>query len=631
MTIRASLWFRLASGGLFVFRALFRGNEASLNRLSPVSLLCLLGGLLTGCSQRSTPTSGTGAIVAARAPATTHAVQFTDVTEAAGIRFRHTSGRSGRLYLPETMGAGCAFLDYNRDGKLDLFLVNGSRLPGYSEKGPFYPALYRNDGSGHFTDVTRTAGLTLDCYGMGVAVADTDGDGFPDLYLTALGPNHLFHNNGNGTFTDVTQKAGVGDPRFSNSAAWFDYDRDGRLDLFVGDYCRWTPATNQVCPDSGGGKHMCGPTHYTGVPSTLYHNDGNGTFTDVTKRAGLYETAGKTLGVTVCDFDGDGWLDLALAKDMEPNLLYHNNGDGTFSEGGLVAGIAYGNEGKARAGMGIDTADTMNDGRESILIGNFSGQGLAQFQMDPGGSHFTDVADQTGLYGPSLLYLTFGLAFVDYDADGFKDIVTANGHVDEEVHRDSPVTFAEPLSAFHNMGNGQFAPVGESLGRAFQEKRVWRGLAVGDYDNDGDPDLLISACDGKPALLRNDGGNRNGWLEVKAIGAGKNREGIGTRVAIAANGTRQIGWIRSGSSYCSQHELTAFFGLGGAAQAEEVELRFPSGARQTLKGVKANQLIVVQEGKGLVAQGAPGSATVMPEHPAVKTAGKNGTKSASAD
>jgi enediyne biosynthesis protein E4 len=529
-------------------------------------------------------------------------VRFTDVTEAAGIRFRHTSGRSGRFYLPETLPAGCAFLDYNNDGKLDLFLVNSSRLPGSSAPKPTYSALYRNDGNGRFTDVTREAGLAVDCYGLGVAVADYDGDGFQDLYLTAMGPNHLFHNNGDGTFTDLAQKAGVADARFSTCAAWLDYDRDGNLDLFVGNYARWSPALNQLCPDSLGRVHLCGPTYYQGESSALYHNNGDGTFRDVTKKAGLYDTVGKALGVVVWDEDDDGWLDLVVAKDMEPNLFYHNNRDGTFSEQGVVAGVAYSNRGETRAGMGIDTADIANTGRESLLIGNNAGQGLAIYAPDPGAAgalHFTDVAEQAGIYRPSLPFSTFGAAFVDYDGDGFKDIVTANGHLDENVHLGSPWTFAQNLGAYRNLGNGRFVSAGESLGPAFQEKRLWRGLAVGDFDGDGDPDLLLASCNGRPALLRNDGGNANSWLQVKAIGAGKNRDGIGTRVTVTANGVRQVGWIRSGSSYCSQHELVAFFGLGAAAQADTVEVRFPDGARQTLKDVKARQRIVVEEGRRL--------------------------------
>jgi hypothetical protein len=533
-------------------------------------------------------------------------VRFTDVTDAAGIRFKHTNGRSGRFYFPETSGSGCAFLDYNNDGRLDLFLVNASRLPGYPGKGPFFSALYRNDGQGRFTDVTQPAGLAVECYGMGVAIADYDADGFQDLYLTALGPNHLFRNNGDGTFSEVTQRAGVGDRRFSTSAAWFDYDRDGHLDLFVANYCHWSLEINKTCTDSMGQKKMCGPHYYQGVPSTLYRNNGDGTFTDVTRKAGLYETVGKALGIAVWDENGDGWLDFVIARDLEPNSLYRNKGDGTFTDVAVETGIAYSMSGNARNGMGVDTGDITNEGRESILIGNLDSQGHALYTPDESG-YYTDVAAGAGLLAPSLPLSTFGALFVDYDGDGLKDIFTANGHVDEKVQLSgSRVTFEEEILAFHNEGGGMFISAGKQLGPIFGKKRVWRGLATGDYDSDGDPDLLVSACSGKPALLRNDGGNRSGWLQVKAIGAGANRDGIGTKVIVTAHGTRQTGWIRSGSSYCSQNELKAFFGLGSAAEAESVELQFPSGARQTLKGVKARQLIVVQEGKGLVAQGAPG-------------------------
>jgi hypothetical protein len=562
--------------------------------------------LVSGCAHRPNPGASGAAAMPARS-ASSAAVKFTDVTEAAGIHFKHTSGRSGRLYFPETVGSGCAFLDYNNDGKLDLFLVNSSRLPGYPNPGPFYPALYRNNGNGSFTDVTKQAGLAVDCYGLGVAVADYDGDGFDDLYLTALGPNHLFHNKGDGTFTDVTRKAGVGDSHFSTSAVWFDYDRDGKLDLFVCNYCQWTPRTNQLCPNPFGRMHMCSPTYYQGAPSVLYRNNGDGTFADVTQKAGMRETVGKALGVAVWDYDGDGWLDLAVARDKEPNSLYRNNKDGTFTDVAVELGIALSVNGSARSGMGIDTGDITNSGRESILIGNLDSEGHALFTPDLSG-HYTDAADSAGLLGPSLPMSTFATLFLDYDGDGLKDCFTANGHVDETIQgSDRKVTFKENLLAFHNLGGGKFASVGDSLGPIFNDLRLWRGLAAGDFDNDGDPDLLASTCNGKLALLRNEGGNRNHWLQVKAMAAGQNRDGIGTRVTVTAHGTRQIGWIRSGSSYCSQSELKAFFGLGRAEQAETVELLFPSGVRQTVQGVKADQLIVVREGKGLVAQGAPGA------------------------
>jgi hypothetical protein len=576
------------------FRAFAVPSDLSFRLLLPVFGCALL-------SSCRNPGASRGAAVSAAGKTAAGAVRFTDVTRTAGIHFQHTNGRSGRLYFPETAGVGCAFLDYNNDGKLDLFFVNGSRLPGFSGKGPFYSALYRNNGDGTFTDVTKEAGLAVDCYGMGIAVADYDGDGFQDLYLTALGPNHLFHNNGDGTFTDVTKKAGVGDPHFSTSAAWLDYDRDGKLDLFVCNYAQWTPVTDQLCPDSFGRKHNCGPTYYKGVPSALYHNSGDGTFRDVTRQAGLYETAGKALGIAVWDYNGDGWHDFAIARDKEPNSLYRNNHDGTFTDVAVEAGIAYGMNGTPRSGMGIDTADITNTGRESILIGNLPTEGQALFTPDEGG-HYTDTADAAGLLAPSLPMSTFATLFLDYDGDGLKDCFAANGHVDETLHPGGEVTYQETLLAFHNLGGGKFQQVGPELGPAFTEKRVWRGLAAGDFDGDGDPDLLVSTCAGKPALLRNDGGNRNHWLQVKAIAAGLNREGIGTKVTVTANEMRQVGWIRSGSSYCSQNDLTAFFGLGRAAQADQVELQYPDGAKQMVEGVKADQRIVVQEGRGLVAR-----------------------------
>jgi hypothetical protein len=558
--------------------------------LAPGLLIAALS--FAGCSQRSNPASGTAPAGATRSALS--AIHFTDVTDAAGIHFKHTNGRSGRLYFAETAGSGCAFLDYNNDGKLDLFLVNGTRLPGFQGKGPFYSALYRNDGKGQFTDVTQQAGLAVECYGMGVAVADYDGDGFEDLYLTALGPNHLFHNNGDGTFTDVTKKAGVGDPRFSTSAAWFDYDRDGNLDLFVCNYCEWSPDTDQLCPDSFGRKRNCGPTYYKGVPSVLYHNNGDGTFTDVTKKAGLYETVGKALGIAVWDYNGDGWPDFAVARDKEPNSLYRNNRDGTFTDVAVEAGVAYSTSGTPRSGMGIDTADIANNGREAILIGNLPTEGQALYTPDASG-RFTDAADAAGLLAPSLPVSTFATLFVDYDGDGWKDCFTANGHVDETLQPGGSITYREALLAFHNEGNGKFRPAGDSLGPIFAEKRVWRGLAVGDFDQDGDPDLLVSACDGKPSLLRNDGGNQNHWLQVKAVAAGKNREGIGTKVTVTAGGLHQTSWVRSGSSYCSDSEHVARFGLGLAGHVDTVELLWPNGIAQRLTNVKADQVLAVTE------------------------------------
>jgi hypothetical protein len=556
--------------------------------------------LLTGC--RPAGRAGGATVVASDAGA-----RFVDVSEAVGIHFTHTSGASGRLYFPETVGAGGAFLDYDGDGRLDVFLVNSSRLPGFPGKGPFYPALYHNRGDGTFEDVTRKAGLAFEAYGIGCAVGDYDNDGHPDLYVTALGPNRLFHNNGDGTFTDVTQKAGVGDPRFSTSAAWFDYDRDGDLDLFVANYCRWSPETNHICSDSTGHKHMCGPTSYPGVSNTLYRNNGDGTFTEVTKQAGLYAPRGKGLGILVWDPNDDGWPDLMIANDQEPNLLYQNNRDGTFTERGAQAGVAYSLTGKARAGMGIDSTDPLNDGREAVAIGNLDRQGLALFQ-DTGSGLFADVAGAAGLYEPSLPFVTFATLFCDYDLDGRKDLLIANGHVDENASAmGEGGSFQQRLQLFHNEGPGTGAPrfreVGEAAG--LTSRQVYRGIAVGDFDGDGDPDFLVTANGGKPLLLRNDAGNRNHWLQVRLRGTKSNRDGLGSRVRVTAGGVTQTAWVRGGSSFACASDPRAFFGLGPAAEVERIEVRWPTGQTETRSRTPANQVLMLVEGQ--VATGGPAS------------------------
>jgi hypothetical protein len=548
-------------------------------------------------------------------------VRFVDVAREAGVTFRHTSGRSGRLYLPETFGAGCAFLDYDRDGRLDLFLVNGAALPGYPRKGPFYPALYRNRGDGRFEDVTRRAGLAVERYGMGCAVGDYDNDGNPDLYLTALGSNALFRNNGDGTFTDVTRRAGLGEPTggpaplWSTSAAWLDYDRDGRLDLFVCHYCVWGPAFNVINTDEAGHKHMASPNAYAGSPSALYHNNGDGTFADVTRRAGVVSAEGKALGVAVWDADGDGWPEIAVANDMRPNLLYHNTRDGTFTEVGRPAGIATGSTGEARAGMGIDTGDYERRGYDAIAIGNFTDEALALYRND-GAGRFTDVAGAAGLREDSLRFLTIGLLFTDYDLDGRLDLLTANGHIDEHAAElGGGATFAERMLLFHNQGARRqgktgaatpgtsgtwFVEVGESLGPGLAPARVARGLAAGDYDGDGDPDYLVNVNNGPAVLLRNDGGNAHHWLTVRTVGTKSNRDGIGTRIILETGEARQQGWVRSGSSYCSQSDLAVTFGLGRERVARTVRLIWPSGTVDELHDVTADRVLIVREGSAIV-------------------------------
>jgi hypothetical protein len=541
----------------------------------------------------------TGCHHAAGGPPAGPPVRFVDVTRAAGIHFRHTSGRSDRNYLAQTMGSGCAFLDYDGDGRLDLFFVNSSRLPGFAGRGPYYPALYRNEGGGRFTDVTRTAGLQIDCYGMGVAVADYDNDGATDLLLTAYGGSHLFHND-HGHFTEVTRQTGITGPAWGTSAAWFDYDRDGALDLFICNYLRWSPETNKVCGEKGL-RYACAPSYYPSTSSVLYRNNGNGTFTDVTHRAKVDAANGKALGVVVWDMDDDGWPDLAVANDSEPNWLFRNNRDGTFTEVGVEAGVAYGPQGRQRAGMGIDTADTELTGREALVIGNLSGEGLAFFRPDETAGQYSDDAEAVGLFQASLPFTTFGARFLDYDRDGYPDLVTANGHVIEEAGANpGAFRYEQRLQLFHNepgpTGQRQFRDVTAAAGPALNEPRAGRGLAVGDFDGDGAPDLLLSTNNGEPVLLRNDGPERGHWLAVKLRRAGPNREGIGARIRVTAGGLTRTGWIRSGGSYCSEDERVARFGLGDSTRADRVEVRWPEGTVEQRANIAADQMLVIRRG-----------------------------------
>jgi enediyne biosynthesis protein E4 len=527
-------------------------------------------------------------------------VQFVDITKRAGARFRHTNGESGRLYFAETLGSGCAFLDYNGDGRLDLFFVNSSRLPGFSGKGAFYPALYHNEGNGRFRDVTQQAGLTIDCYGMGVACADADNDGDTDLLLTAYGGSRLFRND-HGRFTEVTRQAGITKPEWGSSAAWFDYDRDGDLDLFIASYLDWSPAKNRLCGE-GGRPYACDPTYYDGTASVLYRNNGNGTFSDVTQRAGLDRGNGKALGVVLWDPDDDGWADLAVANDSQPNWLFHNNGDGTFREIGVEAGIAYGAQGKARAGMGIDTADYNHSGREALLIGNLSGEGLAFFHSGDTPSQFTDKAAEAGLFQVSLPFGTFGARFLDFDLDGYADILTANGHVNREVQSMSgSYTFAQPMLLLHNeAGDGgarRFQDVTAAAGAALNTPMLARGLAIGDVDGDGDPDALVNQNNGPGLLLENAGPPRGHWLALRLIGERSNRDGIGARVQVTAGGQTQRGWVRSGGSYASEDERVARFGLGEQTRVDQLEVRWPSGTVDRMTGVPANQTLILREGE----------------------------------
>jgi hypothetical protein len=530
---------------------------------------------------------------------------FADVTAAAGIRFKHESGAFGKKYLPETMGSGGAFLDVDDDGWQDILLVNSMPWPTAPRPAqPTVMALYRNNQNGTFTDVTETAGLAVPLYGMGVAAADYDNDGRTDIYITAVGPNRLFRNVSQGgklRFTDVTKAAGVGDPGFSASAAWVDYDRDGRLDLYVTNYVEWTLATDRFCSLDGKAKSYCTPEAYKGQSPTLYRNRGDGAFENVTKRAGLHDPASKALGVALIDYNADGWLDLFVANDTQPNRLYENRKNGTFTDVAVAAGVAFNEAGVARAGMGVDAADYNGSGRQSVVIGNFSSEMMALYRND-GNGLFVDEAPRSAIGKASMLRLTFASFFLDFDLDGRLDIFAANGHVADDISSAQPrVTYAQPPLLFRNAGSGRFEDATAAAGKALQEPMVARGAAYGDYDNDGDPDLLVTTNNGPARLLRNEGGERNRRLRVRLRGVTSNRDAIGAFVRVThAAGTSPWLMVKTGSSYCSQSEMPVTLGLGRAERVSRIEVKWPDGRIETLPGADADQALTIEEGKGIV-------------------------------
>ena len=528
-------------------------------------------------------------------------IEFTDVTAQAGVQFKHNSGAFGKKYLPETLGSGCAFLDYDSDGWQDIIFINATKWPGQSGSRS-YPVLYHNNQNGTFTDVTKAAGLAVEMYGLGCAVADYDNDGFDDLYVTCLGPNRLFRNLGNGRFQDVTAAARVGDPGFSTSAVWFDYDKNGDLDLFVCNYVEWTIDKDLYCSLDGKNKSYCTPESYKCQSSTLYRSLGNGTFENVTESAGLYEPAGKSLGVATLDYDNDGWVDLFVANDTQPNKLYRNNGNGNFTDNAMTAGVAFSEAGVARAGMGVDAADYDGSGRPSLVIGNFSNEMMALYHNE-GTGLFIDEAPVSTIGKSSLLTLTFACFFFDYDLDGLPDIFAANGHVSDDINAvQQKVTYAQRPHLFRNLGKKKFEAVTTKLGSSLQQAMVARGAAYGDFDNDGDLDLLISSNNGRARLLRNDGGNQNNVLRIKASGLTSNRNGIGAKVTLKlADKTQLWAVVKSGSSYCSQSELPLTFGLGKLDKVSSIEVAWPSGRVDVASEVNGNQFITIKEGVGITA------------------------------
>ena len=531
--------------------------------------------------------------------------RLTDITAAAGIDFNHYTGAFGGKLLPETLGSGCAFLDYDGDGWQDILLINSMDWPGHQQKRAT-PRLYRNNRNGSFTDVTRQAGLDLEMYGMGAAVGDYNNDGYPDILITCVGQNRLFKNTGKGTFIDVTRASGLaGKQSFSTSALWFDYDRDGLLDLFVCNYVRWSPATDVFCSLDGKHKSYCTPEAYRGETCWLYRNRGNGTFEDVTATSGIFDSSSKSLGVAMFDYDNDGWPDLIVANDTQPNKLYRNRRDGTFEDVAVQAGIAFSTEGKARAGMGVDTADFDGSGRPGVAITNFDNEMIGLYRSI-GGGVYQDVAQTAGVGLASMNTLGFGCAFLDVDLDGAVDLAVANGHIDETVRNiRGNVGYAQSPQLFLNDGRGDFHDVAAALGADFAKPRVGRGLCYGDFDRDGDLDILLTTNNGPAVLLRNDNLSGNKSIRFHLVGTKSNRDAIGAVVQIFHEGSMQSRIVKTGSSYLSQSELPVTFGVGPRDAIDRMVIDWPSGRTEEYKNLAAGRAYECVESKGI----APRSGT----------------------
>jgi len=536
--------------------------------------------------------------------------QFIDVAERAGIHFTLTSGGPEKRYIIEAKGGGgVAWIDYNRDGYPDLFLVNGTTYEHWRKGDSPRSHLFRNNGDGTFTDVSEHSGLNHTGWGMGVCVGDYDNDGFEDLYVTYYGGNVLYHNNGDGTFTDVTQRTGTRGHGWGMGCGFGDYDNDGHLDLYVANYLDvdinnlGEPGSSPNCTYRGIAT-FCGPRGLPGSRDVLFHNNGDGTFTDVTERAGIDTNSYYGLGVVWGDYDRDGRLDIYVANDSTPSSLYHNNGDGTFTDVGVQAGVAYSDEGQEQAGMGVDFADYDNDGWIDIVKGNFSDDTKNLYHNNRDGT-FTDNAYPAGLGSVGWLYTTFGAKFLDYDNDGWKDILLVNGQVFPQIDNyQTGITYAERNLLFRNLKNGKFEEVGMRSGPGMATRKTSRGLAVADYDNDGDLEILVTHMNDSPSLIRHLSPNRTHSILVQTIGTKTNRDGIGTEVVVSAAGLTQYDTVRSGGSYLSSSDLRLHFGLGTAEKVDRMELHWPSGEKQVLKDLPVDRLFIVKEGTG-VAQEKP--------------------------
>lgn len=548
--------------------------------------------------------------LAPAAPGGSSGTRFQDITGTSGVTFKHTSAPE-KKYIVESMSGGVALFDYDNDGCLDIYFTNALTVDMANDPQSARSALYRGHCDGTFTDVTERSRLAYPGWAMGVVAADFDGDGYEDLYVTCLGGNHLYHNNGDGTFTDVTEKAGVRDGRWSSGAAFGDYDNDGYLDLFVANYVDFKMSD---LPKFGKGKFceyrgvpvQCGPRGLPGAGDSLFHNNGNGTFSDVSMKAGVSDPDGRYgLGVVWTDIDQDGWQDLYVANDSGPNFLYHNNHNGTFTEMGFLAGAAVGEDGNEQGSMGVAVGDYVHTGRLALLVTNFVDEYDTLYRHDEP-LMFSDVSFAAGtarVMGP---YVGWGTAFLDYDNDGWPDLMVVNGHVYPQVDSvDVGSKYAQRILLFHNDGNGKFSEVAAQAGDALMVPRVSRGAAFGDIDNDGNVDVVINNLDGKPTILQNDGGAKNNFVTIKTVGKGPNRDALGARVKVVAGDLVQWDEVRSGGSYLSSSDLRLHYGLGKRSHVDLIEVHWPDGQTETVMNIAANQFLTIQEGAGVIKQVPP--------------------------
>jgi enediyne biosynthesis protein E4 len=535
-------------------------------------------------------------------------VRFVDIARAAGISFQQDATATDEKYYLETMGTGVGWIDYDQDGLMDLYFVQSAATDIYKPPHPLSSALYHNNGDGTFTDVTERAGVgAAGLYGQGVAVGDFDNDGYPDLYVTGYGRAILYHNNGDGTFTDVTEKAGVADKGgWSTSAGWFDYDKDGYLDLLVCNYIEWNPKNNIWCGEHRPGyRAYCHPDNYKGQKLKLYHNNHDGTFTDVSEKSGVGVPEAKGMGVVLADFNNDGWPDIAVANDTWPNFLFINKKDGTFKDVSFTSGIAASEDGKYEAGMGIDAADVDGDGWLDLYVTHLDFE-LNRLYHNNRDETFDDVTYASGIGNKAIFLSGVTMKFLDYDNDGWTDICQANGAMLDNIHLyHTEVTYKEPLLMFRNLGHGKFEKVSEQLGLDFVRPVAGRGLAAADFDNDGDLDLAINNRGDFPELLRNDGGNANHWLEVFLVGTKSNRDGVGATLKLTSESFTQMKQRQGGSGYMSASDPRLHFGLGQRRSIESLEITWPSGTVEKLTNVPIDQIITVKEGTGVVPRSFP--------------------------